>query len=443
MKWNGRVRVAIGKSEYPALSILAVMGMILLSPFVSAYLCYVAFAICIYRMVRYDAKVFAADYCMMSPVCQFFRTPDGMSLLIWLCLVAAIWYFVRGRIARNSTLVCVLLLLNYLITRMQMNINDFVLCFGQIFVLYVLLPKQDAESAERAIKIFCWSLVVTSLYALIFRNAPQLVAIRGEESIAIWGTDIGRFSGLIRDPNYYMTLLIVGLAALCKLKEIGRMHRLLFWGLGLALTFFGILTYSKTFFLMFILLGGIYIIWQFWDRKVFKGVFFATAAVVAGMYFLFSENSPFAIVMMRLTSGNSLSDLTTGRSDLYVRYWNAITQDVASFLFGFGLNAPLLGKGAHNVYLEIAYYIGVVGLVLMLFFYGSMLRIVKRRTRWGKEQSIIAKYVALLIMAVQYCSLQGMFEIIMYAGVFVAFLSVYITKDNGIVSVESIETTDG
>ena len=64
-------------------------------------------------------------------------------------------------------------------------ISDFVLCFGQIFILYVLLPRQDAVSAERAAKAFCWSLLVTSVYALVFRNAPQLVALRGVEDIAI------------------------------------------------------------------------------------------------------------------------------------------------------------------------------------------------------------------------------------------------------------------
>lgn len=414
-------------TEYPALSILLVMALVLLSPFLSTYLCYGAFLICLYRMVRYDAKVFAVDYCMLMPVYQIFRTTAGMSLLIWLCLVAAIWYFVRKKILVNGALVCLLLLLNYLIARMQMNINDFVLCFGQMFVLCVLLPRQDPQSAERACKVFCWSMVLTSLYALIFRNMPQMVAVRGPETPAIWGTSIMRFMGLLKDPNYYMTLLLVGLAVLCKLKETGRLHSVVFWGLALAMTSFGILTYSKTFFLVFVLLGGIYIIWQFWSRKVFRGVFFASVAMVAGFYLLFSEASPFAVVLQRLTSAKNLSDLTTNRSDLFVAYWKAITENVGTFFFGRGLNEPLLrGQGVHNLYLEITYYLGVVGFVLILFFYISMIRDIQKNYPEVKKQSKLAKYVVLLIMAVQYMALQGMFLLITYSAWFVAVLSLYI-----------------
>lgn len=427
-------------TEYPALSILMVMGLVLLSPFLSTYLCHGAFLICLYRMVRYDAKVFAVDYCMLMPVYQIFRTPSGMSLLIWLCLVAAIWYYVRRKVLVNGALVCLLLLLNYLIARMQMNINDFVLCFGQMFVLCVLLPRQDPQSAERACKVFCWSLAITSLYALIFRNMPQLVAVRGTETPAIWGTSIMRFMGLIKDPNYYMTLLLVGLAVLCKLKEAGRMRSVIFWSLGLVLTMFGILTYSKTFFLVFVSLGGIYIIWQFWSKKIFKGVFFATVAVAAGAYLLFSEASPFAVVMQRLTSAKNLSDLTTHRSELFVAYWGAITENIGVFFFGRGLDEPLLhGRGAHNLYLEITYYLGVVGLVLILFFYISMISGIHKNYPEIKQQSKIARYVVLLIMVVQYLALQGMFLLVTYSAWFVVVLSLYIVPKEKVDSTRKSE----
>lgn len=427
MRLNAGIRLNGGVTEYPAFSMLLVMTLILLSPFVSTYLCYVAFLICIYRMMRHDVKVFATDYCILLPATQIFRTTAGMTFLIWLCLIAAVWYLLHGTIRANATLVLFLMLLNYLITRMQMVLSDFVLCFGQMFILYVLLPKQDSESAERTVKAFCWSLVVTSFYALVFRHTSQLLAIRGQESMAIWGTSITRFSGLIRDPNYYMTMLIAGMAALCKLKEAGRIKTFWFWGQILAMSVFGILTYSKTFFLMYILLGGVYIIWQFWSRKLIKGMAYAMLGMVAGAYFLLSENSPFAVVLTRLTSSSSLSAITTGRSDLYVRYWNVITENVANFLFGLGLKAPLLGKGAHMLYLEMVYYVGIVGLVLILGFFASMILDLQRKNPRVKHQSLIAKYAVIAIVAAQYLTLQGMFQVITYGVFFVAFLAVAVT----------------
>ena len=422
-------RLTGGASEYPVAGAMIVIALILLSPFVTAYLNYLAFLICVYRMVRYSAKTFATDYCILIPVSQIFITTSGMTFLIWLCLIAAVWFFLRGTIRANATLVFLLLLLNYLILRMQMAISDFVLCFGQIFILYVLLPKQDAKSAERATKAFCWSVIVTSVYALVFRNVPQIVAIRGRESVAIWGTSIMRFSGLIKDPNYYMTLLLTGMASLCKLRETGKIQPGWFWTNLLAMTGFGILTYSKTFFLMTVFLGGLYILWQFWSRKVFKGLVFTMLGIAVGAYLLLSENSPIAVVLARLTSGSSLSSITTGRVDLYIRYWAVVTESVANFLFGLGLRAPLLDKGTHMLYLEVIYYVGVVGFVLFAGFFFSMAWDLQRQHPRTRKQSLISKYAVILIVAMQYFSLQGMFQVVMYGAFFVAFLALEIIPE--------------
>lgn len=415
-------------TEYPIWGMVLATALLMVSPFVSGLIPYAVFLICVYRLIRYDAKVFATDYCLLMPASALFRTTGGMSLLIWLCLAAAIWYFVRGKIRGNSALVLLLLLLSYLILRMQMNINDYVLCFGQIFIMFVLLPEQDSESAERSIKVFCWSLAVSSVYALLFRNTHYIGNLVGYEGEAIWGTGITRFQGLNKDPNYYMTQVIVVLALLCKLKEAGRLRPAIFWILGGIMTVFGILTYSKAFFLVFILLVGTYIIWQFWNKKLFRGMVFSAVGVAAVLYVLYSENSPFAVVLERFITSENLSDLTTGRSDLYIAYWNAITQDVGSFLFGQGLNAPLLSKGAHNLYLEIMYYTGVVGLGLIVGFYGAMFRWIGRRVPEFRKQGAISKYVVLLMVLVVYCSLQGMFQMVCYAMFFLAYLSLYITK---------------
>lgn len=428
MRLKVGTRLTDGTTEYPAFSMLMVMALILLSPFVSTYLCYFAFFLCIYRVIRYNAKVFATDYCILLPVTQLFQTAGGMTFLIWLCLIAAVRYLLSGKIRANVTLVLILVLLNYLITRMQLVINDFVLCFGQVFILYVLLPKQDPVSAERATKAFCWSVILTSVYALVFRNTAQILAFRGEESIAIWGTGITRFSGLIKDPNYYMTMLITGMAALCKLKESGRIGEIRFWGQLLAMAVFGILTYSKTFFLMMIVVGGTYIIWQFWSRKVFRGMLFAILGVAAGLYLLLSENSPFAVVLERLTSGSSLSAITTGRSDLYLRYWNVITENVWNFLFGLGLGTPILGKGTHMLYLEVIYYVGVLGLALMVCFFVSLAQDLQKNKPHVRKQSLIAKYAVVAIVAIQYLSLQGMFQVLTYGVFFVALLTIEITS---------------
>lgn len=419
------------KKEYPLLGIMAAVILLYAAPFVSSWISVVSFVILLYRLVRYDARVFAVDYCMLMPISALAKAGGRIPLVIYLCLLAGIWHLIRGGIRRDASYVLLILLLNYLIARMQMNINDFVLCFGQMFVLCVLLPKQDERSAERAAKTFCVSLIVSSTYAFALRNTYQLRAVTGTAYGAMWGTNAVRFCGLFSDPNYYMIFLIVALALLIKLKNSDRIGNLAFWVQVGCLAVFGIQTYSKTFFLMFILLAGIFVIWQYWNKKVIRGVLFTMAGVIGLAAVLTMENSPFAVVLNRLTSSRNLSDLTTGRIDLYLMYLEEITSSVPIFLFGKGMAAEALYRDPHNLYLEVAYYTGVIGLILMAAFYAAMLRIMVRRVTGAPRQNLLAKYEVLGTVLVLYLSLHGMFSQLLYAALFLALLAILITEKPG------------
>ncbi|MBE6959781.1 MAG: O-antigen ligase family protein [Ruminococcaceae bacterium] len=415
------------REQYPVWSILVAMVLILASPFVSTMTSYAALAVCLYRVFRYDAKVFATDYALLAPLCNVFRTSAGLTLLIILCLVAAVVYLVREGLRADRSLVLILVLLNYLLLRMQTNISDFVLCFGQIFLLWVLLPKQNTQSAERTAKAFCIGLLATSLYALVLQDTWQLREVIGADTEALWGTGIMRFHGLYRDPNYYMTMLIVGLSMLIKLRENGRIKMLPFVLVVVSLVAFGVLTYSKTFFLALILLCVVYIIWQFRNKKVIWGAVLVTAIVVGAEFLLFSEDSPFAVVMSRLLGSEDLNDLTTGRSDVYLQYIEASTKSLTTVLFGYGFGAPELSNDPHNIYLEIIYRCGVVGIVLILIFLTSLASVLKLQEPMAARQGRIARYLSIGMVMVLYFTLHGIFMVEVYPNIFLAFLAILIT----------------
>lgn len=413
------------ENKYPYWGIIVVLALNFLTPFVSSLLPYLAMVLCIIRVVRYDEKIFAVDYCVLICVSVLFQTPGKMSLLIYLCLFADVWYFLRRGIRAEAAVILMILLLNYLLLRMQFNINNFALCFGQLFLLRILLPQQDSVSAERCAKAFCISLLLSSAYALVFRNTWQLAAIRGAEVPAYFGSNFIRFYGLFQDPNYYSMLLIAGLSLMVKLKD----SRCIGWGAfitgALLMIACGIMTYSKTFFLMLVLLIGVYLVWQFWNKRVARGVFLTLCIVLVGGALLLSEDSPFAVVMTRLTSASDLGDLTTGRSDVFMNYWRAITENIGSVLFGAGLGAENLGRAPHNLFLEITYYLGVTGLVLVIIYYGSLIRAIESRL---PKQNFIAKYVTMLMVMVVHMTLHGMTTFPTYASFFMAALSMLITK---------------
>lgn len=414
--------------EYPLPSMLAALALYYLAPLTTTLLAIPATLLCLYRVIRYDAKVYATDYCILAPILALSKTVLDVPLLLYLSLFAAIWYFVRRGFRAEPPYVVLLVLMNYLILRMQLDINAFVLCFGQMFTLCILLPEQDGDSAERAVKGFCLNLLVSSVYAWIFRRNGGIRQITGAEIVAISGLSAIRFKGLAADPNYYMTLLTTGLAVTLKLKDSRRIGKRSFVIFLAGLSLFGILTYSKTFFLMFVLLVLIYVVWQFWNHKVLRGVGLTILAAVALVVLFTMENSPFAVVLERLRSARSLSDLTTSRTDLYVLYLKEITSDAFSFFFGKGLAAEGLARDPHNLYIEIAYYLGVVGLILFVAFYGAMVLMTERRSRSVGRQNMIAKYEVLLVVLALYFTLHGIFGPVFHSVFFVAFASILIVR---------------
>lgn len=417
------------QTEYPGFGILACIALLMIAPFVSRLIPLVVFGVCVMRIVMHGPRVFAIDYCLLIPVSSLFCLPSGMSLLIWLCLVAMVWYFLRGQISGSVTLVLLVLLMNYLIFRMQMNINDFVLCFGHMAMVYVIMNELDGNTARIALRGFLGALLISSVYALLLRNNYRLNALVGAEGEAIIGTQIYRFKGLYNDPNFYMTLLVLGLAILLKLKNCDMIRLPLFLLYFVSFTAFGALTYSKTFFLMFILLCGITVLWQFWDRKVFKGIFFTLFAVGAALFLIYSPDSPFAVVMERLTTAKDLDAVTTGRTDVFAMYWRAISENWGTFLFGHGLGAEGLRKDPHNLYLEIMYYIGFVGVVLYLTLCVAIIARTARQVKGFREQSLIARFLVIAVMMVMYISLNGMFLPLFHSEFFLVTLSMMIVKN--------------
>ncbi len=422
----GLRKMNILEASYPKWEIALAVLLLYLAPFTTELLTYAALLICAYRIVMYDARVFVTDYAILLPVSQLFRA-GGMSLLIYLCLFAAIWYFARGKIEKQFSYAVLLLLLNYLVLRMQWNISSLVLCFGQLFMLSVLLPKQDESSADQAIKMFCLSLAVSSFYAYILRDTSQLFAVRGKETAAFWASSFNRFQGLFADPNYYMALLITAMTLLLRMRDCGKIQTIPFLLLEMCFIFFGALTYSKTFFLLLIMLVLMGIISLFQNKKYLLG---SVCVVIAGLvtWFLFSGTTIFSVVLFRFRSATNLDDLTTGRSEVYVNYMNAITSSISSFLFGAGLAAENLGKDPHNLFLEILYYLGAVGLLLMVILCVVLLLALRKQLVNAPKQKWLAKNSVMLMVLVLHLTLHGMFSIISYAVFFFAFLSAFLIK---------------
>lgn len=171
-----------------------------------------------------------------------------------------------------------------------------------------------------------------------------------------------RFSGLYSDPNYYsvtVILTIIKLLVLIKQRRIGTWWFLL----CAALVFFGLQTVSKSFFLMLLVLLVIYFAICIKMRQ-YQSVLFLMAGCFV-LFFLIANGKIhlFDSVLERITSGN---DLSTGRIALWRSYLESMLASPLQFLIGHGISAPLLfGLAAHNTYIDVLYYYGILGTALV------------------------------------------------------------------------------
>lgn len=408
------------RARYPFASLGAALVLIFLSPFVSLTLNYLAFGICVYRVIRYDESVFAVDYCVLSGVSYIFLTTGRVSLFAWLSIVAAIWYLVRGGLAVNASLILLIAVFDYMLVRMGTAINDLVLCFSQLLMLYVLLSRQRRESIVPCALAFCGSVLVSSGYALVFRNAYQLRSLLGSEVAAYWGSSLTRFQGLFRDPNYYMTMLTVAIVLLVVLWVNRYVSARALVAGACPLVLFGALTYSKTFLIVLALLVVLFLGMLVHEGRYGLALGGALLAVVAVVVL---SQTVFSVTLLRISSADSLYDLTTGRSELLVEYLREIAESAEVLLFGKGLSAEILGRGTHNLFLEFAYFLGLTGLLLMVAYAVSLLRLAGRRfRREGENPNGVFRYVALVAFVLLFCTLQGMTFSITYTMLYLAIL---------------------
>ena len=420
-------KLVLDRLQYPIPGICAILTLIYLSPFVGAWLNYLAFSLCIYRLAKYDVRTFSIDYCCLISVAAVFVLPSGISFVVVLCLIAEVWFVIRDGLAINSALALLVLLVCYLLLRMQFAVSDFLLCVSQFIIIYLMLSFLDAQTIVLDIESFIINMVVSSAYALLLRKTPAITHMTGAEVAAYYGSSLTRFKGLFRDPNYYISLVIMAIVLLTLLYIKKYTSRRAFLLSIACMLLFGALTYSKTFIL---LLGLYWLLCLFYlirgKRYLLAFIYIFATAFLA----VILSDTLFATTLYRLTSASSVRELTTGRSILLEIYGREIISSPDILLFGKGMSAQLLKKGTHNLFLEIQYYVGLTGLILYLLYFGILTAQVQKKYAAGNAAARLFSYSPLIVFIAAFCSLQGMFSVSVYTLLYLSIISIGIAQND-------------
>lgn len=238
-----------------------------------------------------------------------------------------------------------------------------------IITIYIVLNSEDEQTYHGLLISFILGIFLSSLIALFFYNTERFIELM---RIIKWegGLLPVRFSGLANDPNFYSVFLALALLSLIKLKFGGKMSSWVFYFYAAMFSFFGFLTVSKSFFLIYVIIYIYYIILLF-RNDINSGTIFLICSIILAIiaYFTFARSIVSGIIERLFNDASDLNRFTTNRLDIWINYLSYIFSNLNILLFGNGLAMDLYqGVAAHNTFIQMIYLYGFFGSIVVLCF---------------------------------------------------------------------------
>ena len=386
-------------------------------PFAHPYLIFIPFMIHLCRVFLCSHLTIVSDIIFLLPFSNLFRLPDGKSLLFVLILIADLCFFCRRKIKVNSGLLIALFLIFYLLLRMGEQYADYLAIISGVLFLYFSIDLITPDVSVHISKLFVASVLISSIFAVMFQKTSQLSGYLIDSRTISAGNPGFRFQGLFADPNYFGACVILAFCIMFLLFTVKKIKGLQFFVGTILIATFGLMTLSKTFFIIFVFCTIAYLLMMFNKRSLIVCLGFCLLIFVVIILFNSGNIAVLESIKERFDSADNLNELTTGRSNLWILYFNKIFESPLSFLFGYGFEAPLIqGMGSHNLFLEILYHTGFFGFIALGMFVIWAMTVAYKKGLQGEKLKYRESYIFIMPLAfmIFYSSLQGMYHSMLY-----------------------------
>lgn len=313
-----------------------------------------------------------------------------------------------------SVLTCFVILISSLISE-NFSFSELLKTFMYYAILGFFVKDYVPEHYFGYVRCFTIGMLLSSLLALPEGIREKMYMLSGGSQDTTWNSVFGntnRFSGAMTDANYYVLMLIVVLGlnlVLIFTHKTSCLSKLTV----LCLFVFGLFTYSKSYYLLVSILVIIVFYILLINQKIGKFLF-GVLCVLAILTFVGTMNFEFIQVMILrfVQSSGNMETFTTGRTLIWRDYWNYISSSYKCLLIGDGNGAPYICGGAtHNMYIEIIYKVGIIGLILYLVTFLYPIRIKK-----GIDKRYFINYFLYFLVGIAYFFLAGFnsYELVFY-----------------------------
>jgi len=317
-----------------------------------------------------------------------------------------------GKISSNSFVFIICVISYSLVITMfgsrSYKIGDFISIISLMAVFFVCNSVKQ-EYFEDVTNSFILGFFITSIIGFFASEIPALNEILTHDTLWISGTGIlsvtkSRYTGLTSDTNAFGFICCIVISILLFRKHTK--HKILINPAILYFIVVGAYTYSKTYVLI---LSIILIIYSFQvDRmllnRILLVVLFVLFVIALDYIFEFDIIKPI-IGRFNRTRDSNVSDMTTGRSEIWIRYIKHIFLNGSSVIFGAGLGSDIYRQSEHNTFIECIYKFVAFGTLIWYKYFNSSYNKLKEKSY---VKTIKYSWVPLLVCLVYMFVLSSM-----------------------------------
>lgn len=274
------------------------------------------------------------------------------------------------------------------------NISDYYRIMAAMMVLvlgYVTFIHNKELDFTKIVRYTVAGIIISTLIALILQCIPS-------QHYLIWHGN--RFQSLSGYPNNLQIGCIATVTLLLVLKFKNKINLLEFLISAISIGVIGVFTLSKAYSLCLAIVLFVYMILILRKNKIHGLWQCISIIVIAGLVFVIFRKQFFALFerfTKVFTDSSVWNQITTGRVEIWSKFWQGWLSTPLSIIFGNGLTAPEpVLIGSHNDALYILYHLGIFGALLVVTLLISYFMLVRNK----KQRVHLINFVPLLIILI-------------------------------------------
>lgn len=237
----------------------------------------------------------------------------------------------------------------------------------QCFLVFYLL--KDSINLKKVVVTLAYAVILSTIIGILFHYA----CVYSSFTQGLVGNRFGGFFRNINSLGMYCTITTTCLVALLINKHLDRKY--IFLSIGV--TIVGLITYSKSFILLNLLIYLSWTVYSFVKSKD-KAMFVANSMFVLSFIIILvaiANNYLLDIInrFLHSTDKGLLDSFTTGRVNIWYEYIDQWLANPLTTLFGNGCAAPKVLTEVysryyyeHGLYVAFLYRFGIIGSIIVL-----------------------------------------------------------------------------